>query len=70
MALENKAPVKEEPVIEESVEEEVALPDKLAVKNISKASLYLTYGEVKPGESGECSKSEYENLAGAYLEKV
>jgi hypothetical protein len=64
MAEATKAPV------EEPVKEEAALPAKIAVKNISKASVYLTFGEIKPGESGECSKSEYENFAGTYLEKA
>jgi hypothetical protein len=62
-----------EPPVELPVEllvEEAALPDKLTVKNIFKASLHLTYGEIKPGETGECSKAEYENFAGTYLEKV
>lgn len=49
---------------------EADLPTKIAVKNISKASVYLTYGEIKPGESGECSKAEFENFVGTYLEKV
>jgi len=50
--------------------EEVVLQAKIAVKNISKVSIYLTYGEIKPGESGHCSKFEYENCVGTYLEKV
>jgi len=65
------------PVVESPVEppvellvEEPALPDKLTVKNIFKASLYLAYGEIKPGETGECSKAEYENFAGTYLVRV
>jgi len=65
------------PVVEQPVEppveqliEESALPDRITVKNIFKASLYLAYGEIKPGETGECSKSDYENFAGTYLERV
>jgi hypothetical protein len=58
-----------EPPVEPPVEE-ASLPDKFVVRNIFKASLYLTYGEIKPGETGECSKFEYENFAGTYLERV
>jgi hypothetical protein len=50
--------------------ESAGLPDKITVKNISRASLYLGYGEIKPGETGECNKSDYENFAGTYLEKA
>ena len=57
------------PVVEPVVEP-VVLPDKLTVKNIFKSSLYLAYGEIKPGETGECNKAEYENFAGTYLERV
>lgn len=54
--------------VEEPVEE--ILPQEIVVKNVSKSSVYLTYGEIKPGENGKCSKSDYENFAGVYLEKA
>lgn len=46
------------------------LPAELSVKNISKSSLYLTFGEIAPGETGKCAKAEFENFVGVYLEKA
>jgi hypothetical protein len=46
------------------------LSGKISVKNISRFSVYLTYGEIKSGEIGLCSPSDLENFLGSYLEKA